>query len=162
MADLAQRLPEATTAPVFVGLAFMVTGIMVKAAAFPVHMWLPAAYGYAPSAVSSLLSAIATKAAIYVLARIFFTIFSGLPEVTDLILKWILLPLSIMAMFGGTILAIYEKDLKKLLAQSSIAQIGYITLAFSVATISSIGAGFIQANHAIIKPGCLWPWAPSR
>ena len=154
MADLAQRLPEATTAPVFVGLAFMVTGIMVKAAAFPVHIWLPAAYGYAPSAVSSLLSAIATKAAIYVLARIFFTIFSGLPEVTDLILKWILLPLSIMAMFGGTILAIYEKDLKKLLAQSSIAQIGYITLAFSVATISSISAGFIHmANHAIIKGG---------
>ena len=154
MADLAQRLPEATTAPVFVGLAFMVTGMMVKAAAFPVHMWLPAAYGYAPSAVSSLLSAIATKAAIYVLARIVFTIFGGLPDVTDLILKWVILPLSIMAMFAGTILAIYENDLKKLLAQSSIAQIGYITLAFSIASISSISAGFIHmANHAIIKGG---------
>ena len=154
MADLAQRLPEATTAPVFVGLAFMVTGMMVKAAAFPVHMWLPAAYGYAPSAVSSLLSAIATIAAIYVLARIVFTIFGGLPDVTDLILKWVILPLSIMAMFAGTILAIYENDLKKLLAQSSIAQIGYITLAFSIASISSISAGFIHmANHAIIKGG---------
>jgi len=154
MADLAVRLPGATAAPVFVGLAFMVAGIMVKAAAFPVHMWLPAAYGYAPSAVSSLLAAIATKASIYVLARVVFTIFGGLPDVTDLLLNWVILPLSVMAMFAGTILAIYEHDLKKLLAQSSIAQIGYITLAFAIGTTSSISAGFIHmANHAMIKGG---------
>jgi multicomponent Na+:H+ antiporter subunit D len=117
-------------------------------------MWLPAAYGYAPSAVSSLLAAIATKASIYVLARVVFTIFGGLPDVTDLLLNWVILPLSVMAMFAGTILAIYEHDLKKLLAQSSIAQIGYITLAFAIGTTSSISAGFIHmANHAMIKGG---------
>ena len=154
MVDLAQRLPEATTVPVFIGLAFMVTGIMVKAAAFPVHIWLPAAYGYAPSAVSALLAAIATKAAIYALARILFTVFGGISDVTGLILYWVILPLSLFAMFVGTILAIYEQDLKKLLAQSSIAQIGYITLAFAIATPASISAGFIHmANHAIIKGG---------
>lgn len=154
MADLAMRLPDATATPVVVGLAFMATGMMVKAAAFPVHMWLPASYGYAPSAVSSLLSAIATKAAIYVLARIFFTVFAGVPDVTSFILTWIIIPLSLVAMFTGTILAIYEDDLKKMLAQSSIAQIGYITLALGIATTASVTAGFVHMiNHAMIKGG---------
>ncbi|MCE2517960.1 MAG: monovalent cation/H+ antiporter subunit D family protein [Alphaproteobacteria bacterium] len=154
MADLATRLPEATSAPVVVGLAFMATGMMVKAAAFPVHMWLPAAYSYAPSAVSSLLSAVATKAAIYVLARILFTVFGGLEDVTGLIMTWVLIPLSILAMFAGTILAIFEHDLKKMLAQSSIAQIGYITLALGIGTTATVTAGFIHmVNHAMIKGG---------
>ena len=62
MADLAIGLPqaEAETA-VFVAFAFMIGGILVKAAVFPVHIWLPAAYGYAPSAVSTLLAAVATR-----------------------------------------------------------------------------------------------------
>lgn len=154
MADLAVRLPGAAPEPVFVGLAFMVAGMMVKAAAFPVHVWLPAAYGYSPSAVAALLSAVATKAAIYVLARILFTVFEAMPDITGLILNWILIPLSLMAMFAGTILAIYERDLRLMLAQSSIAQIGYITLAFGIGTTASLGAGFIHmVNHAMIKGG---------
>ena len=140
MADLAVRLPGAAPEPVFVGLAFMVAGMMVKAAAFPVHVWLPAAYGYSPSAVAALLSAVATKAAIYVLVRIIFTVFEAMPEISGLILNWILIPLSLMAMFAGTILAIYERDLRLMLAQSSIAQIGYITLAFGIGTTASLGA----------------------
>ncbi len=154
MADLAIRLPGATLEPVFVGLAFMAAGMMVKAAAFPVHVWLPAAYGYAPSAVATLLAAVATKAAIYVLARVLFTVFAGLEDITDLILYWIIIPMSLMAMFAGTILAIYERDLRLMLAQSSIAQIGYITLALGIGTTASIGAGFIHmVNHAMIKGG---------
>lgn len=152
--DLAVRLPGATPAPVFVGLAFMVAGMMVKAAAFPVHVWLPAAYGYSPSAVATLLSAVATKAALYVLARILFTIFGDMPDITTLILNWILIPFSVLAMFAGTILAIYERDLRLMLAQSSIAQIGYITLAIGIGTASSLSAGFIHmVNHALIKGG---------
>jgi len=155
MADLAVRLPLASAqAPVFVGMAFMVAGIFVKAAVFPVHIWLPAAYGYAPTAVSTLLAAVATKASIYVLGRLLFTVFDGLGEVMDMVLAWVLMPLSLMAIFAGTILAIWESDLKKLLAQSSIAQIGYITLGFALGTSAGISAGFIHiANHAMIKGG---------
>ena len=170
MADLAIRLPqaEAETA-VFVAFAFMIGGILVKAAVFPVHIWLPAAYGYAPSAVSTLLAAVATKAAIYVLARVLFTVFAGYEATSEIVLTWVVMPLSIAAIFVGTILAIRENDLKVLLAQSSIAQIGYITLGFSLATGSGIAAGFIHiANHALIKGGlfmavgalgacCFWP-----
>ena len=154
MADLAAFLPRTASTPIFVGLAFMVAGIMVKAAAFPVHFWLPAAYGYAPSAVSSLLAAIATKAALYVLIRLLLTVFAGLPELTILILTWVIIPLSLIAMFSGTILAIYEKDVKKMLAQSSVAQIGYITLGLGFGTAAGVTASFIHiVNHAMIKGG---------
>ena len=57
------------------GFGFMIVGIMVKAAVFPMHIWLPRAYAYAPSAVSVLLAATATKASLYILARILFSVF---------------------------------------------------------------------------------------
>ena len=155
MADLATRIPDASQdTVVMVGFGFMIAGLLVKAAVFPVHIWLPAAYAYAPSAVSSLLAAIATKAALYVLARVIFTVFGGVPDITSFALEWVLIPLAIAGIFSGTILAIYENDIKKLLAFSSVAQIGYIALAFGVATTAGLTAGFIHiGNHALIKGG---------
>ena len=155
MADLAERIPQVQQdIVIIVGFGFMVAGILVKAAVFPVHIWLPAAYAFAPSAVSAMLAAIATKAALYILARILFTVFAGVPDVTALALEWVLVPLAIAGIFTGTILAIYENDIKKLLAFSSVAQIGYIALAFGIAGSAGIAAGFIHiGNHAIIKGG---------
>ena len=155
LVDLADRLPEASNlTPVFIGLAFMVTGLMVKAAVFPVHFWLPSAYGFAPMAVTALLAAVATKAPLYVLARITFSVFGGFTTMTGFILQWILIPLALMAILLGTILAIYERDIKTMLAQSSVAQIGYIVLGFGLGTAVGIQAGLIHiANHAMIKGG---------
>ncbi|MCG8621491.1 MAG: monovalent cation/H+ antiporter subunit D family protein [Proteobacteria bacterium] len=155
MADLAVRLPQATNlTPVFIGLAFMVTGLMVKAAVFPVHFWLPSAYGFAPMAVTALLAAVATKAPLYVLARVTFTVFGSFTVMTGFILQWILIPLALMAILLGTILAIYEKDIKTMLAQSSVAQIGYIVLGFGLGTSIGLQAGLVHiANHAMIKGG---------
>jgi multicomponent Na+:H+ antiporter subunit D len=155
MGDMASRLPDAAGgAAVYVGFGFMVAGILVKAAIFPVHIWLPAAYGYAPSAVSTLLAAIATKAALYVLARIFFTIFGGKPEIVDIALSNIIVPLAVGGIFVGTIMAIYEADIKKMFAHSSVAQIGYIALGLGLATPAGVSAGFIHiGNHALIKGG---------
>ena len=155
MADLASRLPGvAETAPLLAGFAFMLAGLMVKAALFPVHFWLPPAYGYAPSAVSVLLAAVATKAALLVLARIVYTVFAGVEGMVDLVVEWVLLPLSLMAIFAGTVLAIMESNLKKLLAQSSISQIGYIALGFSLGSAAGAAAGFVHiVNHALIKGG---------
>ena len=143
------------------GFGFMIVGIMVKAAIFPMHIWLPRAYAYAPSAVSVLLAATATKASLYILARILFSIFDISDTLITNTLTYVILPLSILAMFAGTIMAIYEKDIKRLLAHSSVAQIGYITLAFALGTKASIAAGFIHMfNHALIK-GCLLYTSPS-
>jgi multicomponent Na+:H+ antiporter subunit D len=155
MADLAVRLPNVSSDMVlFVGFGFMVAGMLVKAAVFPVHIWLPAAYSYAPSAASTLLAAIATKAALYVLARIVFTIFGGVPELALPAMAQVLVPLAVVGIFVGTIMAIYESDIKKLLAHSSVAQIGYIALGFGLATPTGISAGFVHiGNHALIKGG---------
>ena len=77
MADLTERLADIeNNRALIAGFGFMVVGIMVKAAIFPLHIWLPRAYAYAPSAVSILLAATATKASLYILARILFSIFS--------------------------------------------------------------------------------------
>jgi len=155
MGDMAARIPEADgNAVLYVGFGFMVAGMLVKAAIFPVHIWLPAAYSYAPSAVSTLLAAIATKAALYVLARILFTIFGGVPEIVDIAVTNVIVPLAIGGIFVGTIMAIYEADIKKMFAHSSVAQIGYIALGLGLATPAGISAGFIHiGNHALIKGG---------
>ena len=153
LADLSDRIAEISDNKALIaGFGFMVIGIMVKAAVFPLHIWLPRAYAYAPSAVSVLLAATATKASLYILARILFSVFDISDNLITYTLQYIILPLSILAMFAGTIMAIYEKDIKRLLAHSSIAQIGYITLAFAIGTKASVAAGFIHLfNHALIK-----------
>ena len=155
MVDLAERIPAVPqTTVVAVGFGFMMAGILVKAAIFPVHIWLPAAYAFAPSAVSSLLAAIATKASLYVLARVVFDVFAGVPDLISLALHYALIPLALGGIFIGTVLAIYENDIKKLLAFSSVAQIGYIALGFAVATTAGVAAGFVHiGNHALIRGG---------
>jgi multicomponent Na+:H+ antiporter subunit D len=153
LADLSNRIAEISDNKALIaGFGFMVIGIMLKAAVFPLHIWLPRAYAYAPSAVSVLLAATATKASLYILARILFSVFDISDNLVTYTLQYIILPLSILAVFAGTIMAIYEKDIKRLLAHSSIAQIGYITLAFAIGTKASVAAGFIHLfNHALIK-----------
>ncbi|MDA9806721.1 monovalent cation/H+ antiporter subunit D family protein [Alphaproteobacteria bacterium] len=153
LGDLSNRIAEISDNKALIaGFGFMVIGIMLKAAVFPLHIWLPRAYAYAPSAVSVLLAATATKASLYILARILFSVFDISDNLVTYTLQYIILPLSILAMFAGTIMAIYEKDIKRLLAHSSIAQIGYITLAFAIGTKASVAAGFIHLfNHALIK-----------
>jgi len=155
MEDLTNRISDLNNNKALIaGFGFMIIGIMVKAAVFPLHIWLPRAYAYAPSAVSVLLAATATKASLYILARILFSVFENSEDLINNTLLYVILPLSIIAMFAGTIMAIYEKDIKRLLAHSSVAQIGYITLAFAIGTKASIAAGFIHMfNHAIIKGG---------
>ena len=155
MADLAERIPQVPqTTVVMVGLGFMMAGLLVKAAIFPVHVWLPAAYAFAPSAVSALLAAIATKASLYVIARVMFGMFAGVPDLAGFAAVFILVPLALAGIFLGTILAIYENDIKKLLAFSSVAQIGYIALGFGLASTAGLAAGFIHiGNHALIKGG---------
>ena len=153
--DLTLRLSEITdNNAVRAGISFIVIGLMIKAAIFPLHIWLPAAYSFAPTSVSVLLTATATKAALYVLARILFTLLFDSDDFTYIILQWILLPASIIAIFFGTIRAIFEDDFKKLLAFSSLSQIGYIVIGLSLGTSAGILASFIHiANHSIMKAG---------
>ena len=153
--DLADRLPPVLeTRTVWMSFAFLVVGTSIKLAAFPLHQWLPNAYMYAPSIVAAFLSATATKVAYYVLVRILFTIFGFAFVFERVQLSALLLPLSLIAMGGGSLAAIYQTNIKRLLAYSSIAQIGYMTLGLSLANLDGLTGGLVHLfNHGLIKGG---------
>jgi multicomponent Na+:H+ antiporter subunit D len=153
MVDMAERLQGVNqTRTILVALSFVVVGISTKLAVFPLYQWLPNAYGFAPPIVSAFLASTATKVAYYLLIRFCLGIF-GLTLVFETVrIDRLLLPLSIAAMFVGSIAAIYQTDFKRLLAYSSIAQIGYMTLGLSLATEAGVSAGLIHIfNHALMK-----------
>ncbi|MFP8875212.1 MAG: proton-conducting transporter membrane subunit, partial [Myxococcota bacterium] len=155
MADLAERLPAVLgTRTIRMAFGFLVVGTSIKLAVFPLHQWLPNAYTFAPSVVSAFLSATATKVAYYFLVRVIFTLFGVAFVFETMELSSILLPLSLAAMFVGSIAAIYQTDLKRLLAYSSVAQIGYMTLGLSMANATGLTGGLLHLfNHALIKGG---------
>lgn len=153
MVDMAERLPAVEqNRTLLVALAFVVVGISTKLAVFPLHQWLPNAYSFAPPVVSAFLASTATKVAYYLLIRLTIGLF-GFAFVFETVgIDRILMPLSLIAMFVGSIAAIYQTDLKRLLAYSSIAQIGYMTLGFSLATSAGLSAGLVHLfNHALMK-----------
>lgn len=153
LADIAARLPEVrTTRPVLAALAFITVGVSLKLALFPLHLWLPNAYTYAPSTVTVLLAATATKVAVYVLLRFYFSVFGPRLVFGILPMPEILLALSIVAIVTASLVALWQVDLKRLLAYSSVAQIGYITLGLSMASRDGLTAAVVHLfNHGITK-----------
>ena len=153
MADLATRIPALQDSrPVLAAFAFITVGLALKAALFPLHLWLPNAYAYAPSGVSAFMAATATKVSLYVLLRFTFTIFGADFAFRDLPLHWVLLVPAVIAMFAGSFSAIFQRDIKRMLAYSSVAQIGYITLAISLASQAGVQAALLHIfNHGLMK-----------
>lgn len=153
--DLQQRIPAAIgSRTLHAAFAFLTAGISLKIALFPLHLWLPNAYAYAPSMMTVFLSATATKVSLYVLFRFFFGLFS--PEVSFeyFYLGKILLPLSIVAILTASFIAIFQDNIKRMLAYSSVAQIGYMTLGIGLGTqAGSIASLVYLLNHALIKGG---------
>ncbi len=152
-ADLAERVPLLSDSrTIRAAFAFLTVGISLKLALFPLHLWLPNAYAFAPSIVTALLAGTATKVALYVLLRIFFTLFGGSFAFDALAVEVILIPLAIAAVFVGSAAAIFENDVKRMLAYSSIAQIGYMVLGIAVATVLGLTGSIVHMfNHAVIK-----------
>ncbi len=132
--------------------AFIIIGMGLKAAMYPVHRWLPGAYTYAPSAISAFLAATATKVAVYVMLRFTFSVFSAKFGFERDTLQLIILPFGVIAMFLGSIVAVYQVNLKRLLAYSSIAQIGYMLLGITLLNVAGIAATIVHLfNHAVTK-----------
>ncbi|HUF75610.1 MAG TPA: monovalent cation/H+ antiporter subunit D family protein [Longimicrobiales bacterium] len=153
MADLAERLPAvANTRTIPVAFTFLTVGITLKLALFPLHLWLPNAYTYAPSAVTAFIASTATKVAVYLLLRFFFTIFGAAFSFDVMQLDRILMPLAVVAILTMSLVAIYQHNVKRLLAYSSVAQIGYIVLGISFASVLGVSAGILHLfNHALMK-----------
>ncbi len=153
MAELAAQLPAlAGNRSVQVGFAFIIVGLGLKAAMWPLHQWLPNAYSYSPSFVTMFLAATATKVALYALIRWLFTIFNPDYPFEQAIFTWVLAPLGIAAMVICSFQAVFQTDVRRMLAYSSVAQVGYMILGISIATTAGVSAGLLHLfNHALMK-----------
>lgn len=153
MADVKALIPllGGNTA-LIISLTLMVTGVGIKMAVFPLHGWLPDAYTLASSSTSALVAAIGTKVSAYVMIRILFFVF-GIDYITStFLLAPVLGWLGATGIIYGSILAIAQKEMKSMLAYSSIAQIGYIVVGISMANaLGFIGAVLHILNHAFMK-----------
>ena len=157
MADMAGLLPDLYDSnAVRVGLAFLVIGLGIKMALFPLHAWLPGAYAEAPSAVSALIAATTTKVAAFALIRMLFFVFEPRFSIEVIPVAELLAWAGAAAMVLGSVMAIAQTDLKRMLAYSSVAQIGYIALGAGLANADGLTGGLLHlVNHAVMK-GCLF------
>jgi len=140
------------------GFAMIVVGIMIKAYIFPLHLWQPDVYTYAPSTISSMMASVHVKVMFYILLRMFYSVFTldfiRLYIGLDLLICWV----AAIAILSGSIWAIKQRNLKRMLAYSSVSQMGYILLGVGLSPLSPwglVGAAAHILNHAIGK-GCLF------
>ena len=153
MADLSVRIDEVShTRTVAAGVVFVVLGMGLKAAVFPLHAWLPAAYAQAPSSAAAFLAGTSTKVSIYVLARFLFDLFGVDLAFERLGFGTFLIALAIAGVLAGSAVAVFQGSVKRLLAWSSIAQLGYMILGLGLATAGGIAASVLHLfNHAVMK-----------
>ncbi|MCG8440577.1 MAG: monovalent cation/H+ antiporter subunit D family protein, partial [Caulobacterales bacterium] len=153
MMDMAERLrPLSDTSVARAGFAFIVIGLGLKAAMFPLHSWLPNAYAFSPSFVTAFLASTATKVAFYALVRFLYTVFGPAFTFQGSTLVWLLGPLAVLGMLAASFQAVFQNDARRLLALSSVAQVGYMLLGLSLGTAAGLAAGLLHLfNHAVMK-----------
>lgn len=139
-------------------LAFILIfiGFGVKAAIVPMHTWIPDAYVEAPSPVAAMSSGILIEMGLYGLARVFFVVFQ--PSMTLIggpdSFKYIFAIFSLVTMTLGNVLALYQKDINRIFAYSSIAQMGYMLIGIASGTAYGLLGSFLHVfNHSLMKGG---------
>ncbi len=146
---LSRALAAGDKAVLFIVVLFL-TGFGLKMAMVPFHAWLPDAHPSAPAPISAMLSGVLIKASgVYALVRIFYNVIGvqARPEIGSSLMS-----LGILTIVIASIIALVQTDYKRLLAFSSVAQIGYILLGFGVGTtLGFVGALYHLMNHATFK-----------
>lgn len=157
MGELAVFLLESYhLATVHSAFLLLIIGFSIKAAFFPLHLWLPDAYTEAPSAVTVLISTVMAKVSVYALIRFLFSVFTPSYIIETFPVTECILIISAIAIIAGAVLAIAQGDLKRLLAYSSVSQIGYIMFGIGVANQIALEGGLLHIlGHALMK-GCLF------
>jgi len=157
MNDLSQILPGLYHSRVVrTAFALFIVGLALKMGLFPLHTWLPDAYTHAPSAVSALLASVMSKVSVYIMIRIMFTVFNPYFSIELIPITTMLSWTAGIAILFGEIMAIVQPDLKRMLAYSSVAQIGYIVLGIGLANTMGLTGSLLHVlNHALTK-GCLF------
>lgn len=157
MLDVAQRLPEFYHSRVVLTAGiFMVVGIGLKMALYPLHAWAPNAYADAPSTVSGLIAPLMTKVAAYMMIRVMFTVFKPVFFIEMIPVTTILTWMAAVAIVLGSIYAIAQTDLKKMLSYSVVAQIGYIALGIGLANKSGLTGAVLHILNEAFTKGCVF------
>lgn len=150
--DIATLATRVTPVPVlWVAMGLIIAGLALKTALFPLYFWLPPAHASAPAPVSALLSALVVKASFYILLRLWLELFSSHAGAVDQLLGG----MGAAAVLWGSIQALRQSRLKLLVAYSTVAQIGYLFLAFPLASNINVGAwkavSYLALSHAVAK-----------
>ncbi len=128
----------------------LLTGFGVKAGMMPLHVWAPGAYSHSPMAYSSLFSGALSKMGVYGMVLVFSMLITQIPE--HLLIREVIAWLGALTAAIGTLWAIAQDDAKKLLAYSSVAQLGYIITGVAVGTeLAMLAAIFLAVLHALFK-----------
>jgi len=162
MADMASLLPAVMDSrAVSAGLAFLVAGMGIKMALFPLHGWQPDAYSYAPASTIPVISAVMAKVSAYVIIRVLFTVFGGLGPAEAVLqgLAWI----AALSIIAGSIMALRQTDIRRMLAYSSVAQIGYVAIGIGMGSALALTGAILHiVNHAVMKGGLFFMVAGIR
>ncbi|AEH24828.1 proton-conducting transporter transmembrane domain-containing protein [Pyrococcus yayanosii] len=149
MAQIAQLAGRINPVVAQVGLALIIFGLAVEAELFPLNAWAPDAYQAAPHPITVMFSAFVVKAGLYAMARILYIMSSTVRWSSVLKLLLVMATLTVVI---AELSALRQRNVKRMIAYSSIAQIGLITLAFALGTAEGVEAGtFHMVNHAIVK-----------
>ncbi|MEM3921381.1 MAG: NADH-quinone oxidoreductase subunit M [Nitrososphaerota archaeon] len=147
--ELASKAAGLSSSMISLIASLMIVGFLVKMAIFPLHSWLPDAYVQSPAPVTAIFSA-GTGIGGYAALRIIYTAFPQMISQRGFMLA--LLALALITMIYGGYLALAQNNLKRLLAYSSISQMGYMLLGVASASIIGLaGAALIYVAHSLSK-----------
>ncbi|MEX0742510.1 MAG: proton-conducting transporter membrane subunit, partial [Phycisphaeraceae bacterium] len=161
MADVSARLAEGWPEPrlVLVGSVLILVGLGVKMGLFPLHGWMPAAYSRAPIAASALMAPLMTKVAAYALIRVMFWVFGAAYLIDDRFILEVVLWAGAAAVMLGGVIAFVQTDIRRLLAYSSVSQVGLVAVGVGLANAQGMIGSFLHiANDALMK-GALFLFA---
>jgi NADH-quinone oxidoreductase subunit M len=148
LTELTRRIQTIPSNVALIVFILMLIGFMVKMAVFPVHTWLPDAHAEAPTPISAMLSGVMIKCGAYAVVRISDTLFRPTLNAISIYLTL----LAIITMVYGGLMAIAQTDVKRLLAYSSISQMGYIFFGLTMGSLLSLTGGLFHViNHATSK-----------
>ena len=137
--------------PLLVAICLMSVGIAIKSALYPFHTWLPDAYGYSTLSSAAILSSLVSKGYIFLLAKIFYRVI-GFDIIRESKVINVLFVFGVAGMIMGSVNAIKENDINRMIAYSSVAQIGYIYMGFGLGTASGMIASIYHiVSHAATK-----------
>jgi multicomponent Na+:H+ antiporter subunit D len=156
MMDLATAIPEAgyDDPLVRMAFAFMFVGFAIKVAQWPLHTWQPDAYQHAPDGVTPMIAALVSTVSAYALARVIFGVYTVEFVAATPYLQEVIVTVGSVSVVAGSLLAVIQVDVKRMLAFSSVSQFGLIVAAYGLLTETAlVGALVHLVGHGIMKAG---------